>query len=148
MLDCKIPPILVLIITAGIVVGIPYIFPFYGIRSVVLSVLFIVLGVIIALLGVWEFRKSKTTLNPTTPKKSSRIVDTGLYRFSRNPMYLGMAFMLVGLIWGLGNYLSWLGFLAFMLYITHFQILPEEKTLKEIYGEPYNEYLTKVRRWL
>ena len=69
MLDCKIPPILVLIIAAGIVVGIPYIFPFYGIRSVVLSVLFIVLGVIVALLGVWEFRKSKTTLNPTTPKK-------------------------------------------------------------------------------
>ena len=56
--------------------------------------------------------------------------------------------MLVGLIWGLGNYLSWLGFLAFMLYITRFQILPEEKTLKEIYGEPYNQYLTKVRRWL
>ena len=75
-------------------------------------------------------------------------MDTGIYRFSRNPMYLGMAFMLVGLIWGLGNYLSWLGFLAFMLYITRFQILPEEKTLKEIYGEPYNEYLTKVRRWL
>ena len=143
MLDCKIPPVVVLIVSAGIVVGIPYIFPFYGIRSIGLCISFIVLGVIVAFSGVWEFRKSKTTLNPTTPKKSSRIVDTGIYRFSRNPMYLGM-----GLIWGLGNYLSWLGFLAFMLYITRFQILPEEKTLKEIYGEPYNEYLTKVRRWL
>jgi len=148
MLDCKIPPVVVLIVSASIVVGIPYIFPFYGIRSIGLCIFFIVMGVIVAFSGVWEFRKSKTTLNPTTPEKSSRIVDTGIYRFSRNPMYLGMAFMLVGLIWGLGNYLSWLGFLAFMLYITRFQILPEEKTLKEIYGEPYKEYLTKVRRWL
>lgn len=148
MLDCKIPPVVVLIVSAGIVVGIPYIFPFYGIRSIGLCIFFIVMGAIVAFSGVLEFRKSKTTLNPTTPEKSSRIVDTGIYRFSRNPMYLGMAFMLVGLIWGLGNYLSWLGFLAFMLYITCFQILPEEKTLKEIYGEPYKEYLTKVRRWL
>lgn len=148
MLDCKIPPVVVLIVSAGIVVGIPYIFPFYGIRSIGLCIFFIVMGAIVAFSGVLEFRKSKTTLNPTTPEKSSRIVDTGIYRFSRNPMYLGMAFMLVGLIWGLGNYLSWLGFLAFMLYITRFQILPEEKTLKEIYGEPYKEYLTKVRRWL
>lgn len=148
MLDCKIPPVVVLIVSAGTVVGIPYIFPFYGIRSIGLCIFFIVMGAIVAFSGVWEFRKSKTTLNPTTPEKSSRIVDTGIYRFSRNPMYLGMAFMLVGLIWGLGNYLSWLGFLAFMLYITRFQILPEEKTLKEIYGEPYKEYLTKVRRWL
>ena len=127
MLDCKIPPVVVLIVSASIVVGIPYIFPFYGIRSIGLCIFFIVLGVIVAFSGVWEFRRSKTTLNPTTPEKSSRIVDTGIYRFSRNPMYLGM---------------------AFMLYITRFQILPEEKTLKEIYGEPYKEYLTKVRRWL
>lgn len=148
MLDFKIPPVLVLTISAGFIVGIPYILPFYGIRSIWLCVCFIVSGIAIALSGVREFVKSKTTLNPTTPEKSSHIVDTGIYRFSRNPMYLGMVLILAGLVFAWGNYLSWLGVAGFVAYITHFQIVPEEKILKEIYGEEYKEYIRKVRRWL
>lgn len=148
MLDCKVPPVVVLIISAGIIVGVPYVFPFYGIRSIVLCVSFIVLGIVVALLGVWEFRKKKTTLNPTTPEKCTSIVDTGIFRFSRNPMYLGMSVGLIGLIFGFGNYFSWVGFLVFVVYITRFQIIPEENTLKELYGDPYKEYLKRVRRWL
>lgn len=148
MLDFKIPPVLVLTISAGFIVGIPYILPFYGIRSIWLCVCFIVPGIAIALSGVREFVKSKTTLNPTTPEKSSHIVDTGIYRFSRNPMYLGMVLILAGLVFAWGNYLSWLGVAGFVAYITHFQIVPEEKILKEIYGEEYKEYIRKVRRWL
>lgn len=148
MLDFKIPPVLVLTISAGFIMGIPYILPFYGIRSIWLCVCFIVPGIVIALSGVREFVKSKTTLNPTTPKKSSHIVNTGIYSFSRNPMYLGMALILAGLVFAWGNYLSWLGVVGFVAYITHFQIVPEEKILKEIYGEEYKEYIRKVRRWL
>lgn len=148
MLDLKIPPVLVLVVFAGIIVGIPYIFPVYEIKSIGLCVCFIVLGMTIALLGVWEFRKSKTTVNPATPERSCQIVDTGIYRFSRNPMYLGMTLALIGLVFAWGNCLSWLGIVGFVAYITRFQIVPEEKVLKEIYGERYREYLAKVRRWL
>ncbi len=63
-------------------------------------------------------------------------------------MYLGMALILAGLVFAWGNYLSWLGVVGFVAYITHFQIVPEEKILKEIYGEEYKEYIRKVRRWL
>ncbi|GIM54217.1 methyltransferase family protein [Capnocytophaga cynodegmi] len=148
MLDLKVPPVIVLVIFAGIIIGIPYIFPFYGVKSFGLCVLFVVLGVAIALSGVWEFRKLKTTVNPITPEKSSQIVDTGVYRFSRNPMYLGMAFVLIGLVFLWGNYLSWLGVVGFVIYITRFQIIPEEKILNEIFGENYRKYLKKTRRWL
>lgn len=148
MLDLKIPPLLVLVFFAGFIVGIPYLFPFYEIRSICLCVCFVVPGITIALLGVWEFRKSKTSVNPIVPRKSNKVVDTGIYRFSRNPMYLGMALMLVGLIFGWGNCLSWLGLVGFVAYITRFQIIPEERILKEIYGEKYQVYRTKVRRWL
>lgn len=148
MLDLKIPPVLVLIVFAGIIVGIPMIFPFYGIKSIGLCVFFITLGTAIALLGVWEFWKSKTTVNPTAPEKCGQIVDTGIYRFSRNPMYLGMALALIGPVFVWGNCLSLLGVAGFVAYITRFQIIPEEKILKEIYGKKYIAYLAKVRRWL
>ncbi|GAE23769.1 hypothetical protein JCM10003_3590 [Bacteroides pyogenes JCM 10003] len=82
MLDLKIPPVLVLIVFARIIVGIPCVFSFYMVRSMGLCVCFIVLGIAIALLGVWEFRKSKTTVNLSTPEKSRQIVDTGIYRLS------------------------------------------------------------------
>lgn len=148
MLDLKIPPVIVLAVFAGIIVGIPLVIPFYAVQSVGLCVFFILLGIIITLLGVWEFRKSKTTVNPTTPEKSSQIVNTGIYRFSRNPMYLGMALGLVGLTFGFGNHLSWLGVVGFVAYITQFQIIPEEKILKEVFGKNYINYLKRVRRWI
>ncbi|AEK24228.1 MULTISPECIES: methyltransferase family protein [Flavobacteriales] len=148
MLQLKIPPVIVLAVFASMIVAIPYIFPFDAFQSMGLCIFFIVLGAMIALSGVLEFRKLSTTVNPTTPEKSSRIVDTGIYRFSRNPMYLGMATVLVGLVFGFGNYFSWLAVVGFVVYITQFQILPEERVLKQIFGKPYEEYLTKVRRWL
>lgn len=148
MLDLKVPPVIVLIVFAGVIVGIPHFIPFYAIKSIGLCLFFIALGIAIALLGVWEFWKSKTTVNPTTPAKCCKIVDTGIYRFSRNPMYLGMVLVLLGLVFGWGNSLSWVGVVGYVAYITRFQIIPEEKVLKEIYGEIYIDYCGKVRRWL
>ncbi|GIZ14439.1 membrane protein [Capnocytophaga catalasegens] len=148
MLELKIPPVIVLAVFAGIIIGIPFVISFYAVQSIWLIAFFILLGVIIALSGVWEFRKSKTTVNPTTSEKSSQIVNTGIYRFSRNPMYLGMALGLVGLTFAFGNLFSWLGVIGFVIYITHFQIIPEEKILKEIFGKNYTDYLNQVRRWI
>lgn len=148
MMDLKIPPVIVLMIFAGIITAVSLTFPFHGIKSIPLCVIFIAAGLIIILLGIWEFKKFKTTVNPLLPEKSNRIVDTGIYRFSRNPMYLGMLFVLAGLVFGFGNSLSWAGVIGFAVYITKFQIIPEERTLKAFFGTDYEEYLRKVRRWI
>lgn len=148
MLDLKIPPVIVFVAFAGIIIGIPFVISFYAVQSIWLCGFFILLGIILALSGIWEFRKFKTTVNPTTPEKSSQVVNTGIYRFSRNPMYLGMALGLVGLTLGFGNHFSWLGVVGFIAYITQFQIIPEEKILKEIFGKNYIDYLKQVRRWI
>ncbi|ATA72383.1 hypothetical protein CGC49_03155 [Capnocytophaga sp. H4358] len=147
MLDLKIPPIVVLSIFSGVIISIPFVFPFYEVKSIWLSTIFIISGIVVALMGVWEFRRLKTTVNPTTPEKSSRMVSTGIYRFSRNPMYLGMAFGLVGLVFYFGNCLSWFGVAGFVAYITYFQIIPEEVVLKRIFGKSYEDYCQKTRRW-
>ncbi|NVK25135.1 MAG: isoprenylcysteine carboxylmethyltransferase family protein [Gammaproteobacteria bacterium] len=110
--------------------------------------IFALLGAAIAILGVLSFKQAKTTVNPTKPENSTSIVDTGVYRFTRNPMYLGMFLFLIGF----GFYLSSLPALIFSLlfvpYMTRFQILPEERVLSETFGNEYKSYQHRVRRWL
>lgn len=103
-------------------------------------------GVIAA--GVAAFKRARTTVNPLAPEQSSGIVSDGIYRFSRNPMYLGMALMLAGWAMWLGHIAAWLGVAGFAAYIHRFQILPEERILSEKFGEQYRSYCRKVRRWL
>ena len=94
------------------------------------------------------FMRSKTTVNPLTPARTSALVTRGVYRVTRNPMYLGMALVLLG--WGfyLNAWLALLGPVAFVAYITRFQILPEERVMAQHFGEAYTRYCARVRRWL
>ena len=94
------------------------------------------------------FRRHKTTVNPFTPAKSSSLVATGIYRYSRNPMYLGLFLALLG--WGayLGNWASALLLPAFVAYMNRFQIHPEERVLTESFGPQFLAYARSVRRWL
>ena len=102
-------------------------------------------------LDLWSlflFMKKKTTVNPMSPKNTSGLVVNGLYKISRNPMYVGMLIMLLG-------YAIWLGTLGpfilvplFYLVITEMQIKPEEKILESKFGQEYLEYKRKVKRWL
>lgn len=105
-------------------------------------------GVIVALLGVWAFRRARTTINPTTPEKASSVVTGGIYNYTRNPMYLGLASVLVGWAIWLSAPLLILGPVAFMLYMTRFQIIPEERVMTSKFGPDYDEYRKRVRRWL
>jgi protein-S-isoprenylcysteine O-methyltransferase Ste14 len=107
-----------------------------------------VAGVLVAVAGVVAFRKARTTVNPTTPQASSTIVSSGVYRWSRNPMYLGMAMALVGWAMYLSNVVAFLLVPAFMLYMNRFQIQPEERALEAKFGDPYRDYLRRVRRWI
>ena len=111
------------------------------------AIAFLIFGVAVSLLGVVSFRIAKTTVNPTKPQATSTLVSTGIYRFSRNPMYLGFLFALVGLAALLSNVLASLFVPAFMIYMNRFQIAPEERVLTEIFGSDFQSYKERVRRW-
>ncbi|RZI44258.1 isoprenylcysteine carboxylmethyltransferase family protein [Herbaspirillum sp. HC18] len=105
-------------------------------------------GGIVALAGVAAFRGAHTTVNPTTPEASSSVVTTGVYRWSRNPMYLGFLLFLVGWVLYLGNLGAALFLPLFVLYMNRYQIAPEERMLNQKFGSEYVNYTRRVRRWL
>ncbi|MEP0357093.1 MAG: isoprenylcysteine carboxylmethyltransferase family protein [Paraglaciecola sp.] len=105
-------------------------------------------GVFIAITGVWQFRQAKTTLDPHKPHNTNHLVSTGIYGFTRNPMYLGMALVLLAAILKLGDLLGLVNLPIFVLYLTYFQVKPEERAIEKRFGEEYNRYKSKVRRWL
>ena len=107
-----------------------------------------VFGVTVAILGVLAFRHAKTTVNPVAPEKASSVVTNGIYKYTRNPMYVGLTAVLVG--WAIRLSVPWvfLGPVAFMLYVTRFQIIPEERVMSSKFGRAYDDYRQRVRRWL
>lgn len=109
---------------------------------------FLLAGLALALAGVKEFITHHTTINPLEPRKTSYLVMSGVFQLTRNPMYLGMLIVLLG--WGdlLDNFLGFSGALVFFLYMTAFQIKPEEDIMLNKFGEPYRQYCQSVRRWL
>ena len=113
-----------------------------------LVVLFVIFGVSTVIAGILAFRKSQTTVNPSKPELATSLVTTGIYRWTRNPMYMGMCFVLIA--WGV--FLSSLPAIAlvfgFVLYMSRFQIAPEEAVLLKMFGEKFATYKNQVRRWL
>ena len=106
------------------------------------------LGLALLLISGRLFFKAGTTVLPYKPENTSKLVISGVYRRSRNPMYLAMLLMLSG--WGvfLGQWPALAGLPLFMLYMTRFQIIPEERALAALFGEEYREYTRRVRRWI
>ncbi|EAQ97357.1 methyltransferase family protein [Congregibacter litoralis] len=113
-----------------------------------LSALALTFGIVIALLGVKAFRQAGTTVDPRYPERSSELVVIGVYKITRNPMYLGMLLVLIA--WGLylGSGLSLLVALGFLTYMTRFQIVPEERFMAQRFGDDFVKYRRSVRRWL
>jgi protein-S-isoprenylcysteine O-methyltransferase Ste14 len=105
-------------------------------------------GFAIALAGLFEFRRAKTTVNPLTPEAATAIVTSGIYRWSRNPMYVGLLLALIG--WGvwLSHLLAFALLPFFILYMNRFQIEPEERALSAKVGGLFRDYQRSVRRWL
>jgi protein-S-isoprenylcysteine O-methyltransferase Ste14 len=106
------------------------------------------LGVICSVLGVVSFRRARTTVNPLTPEATTALVASGIYRFTRNPMYLGFLFLLGAEIIWLANPFALPVVPAFILYLNRFQIVPEERALRARFGTEFNAYATQVRRWI
>lgn len=149
--ELRIPPVVVLLLTAlamylarGAAPSFAFTAPFA--RPVAWAAL--ALGVGCATAGAAAFQRAGTTLSPTNPGEASALVREGIYRHTRNPMYLGMLLVLTA--WGLwlGHWLSLALVSAFVLYMNRFQIGVEERILEEKFGAAYVQYKAEVRRWL
>ncbi len=105
------------------------------------------LGVLVILISVIQFFITKTTVDPLNPKKTSNLVTNGVYKFTRNPMYLGMLLFLLAFGLKLGNAFNTLIAAGFVSYMNRFQIKPEEEVLREMFGKEYNIYCKLTRRW-
>ena len=114
----------------------------------IFALIFLIIAVIIIILSMYKFRKIKTTISPLRPNKTSSLVKSGIYEYTRNPMYLGLLLMLFSIALFLKNFISFLIIPLFILFITKNQILPEEEALENIFGEEYKNYKKKVRRWI
>lgn len=106
------------------------------------------LGFAIAIAGVVGFRKARTTVNPLNPSKATSLVTAGIYRYTRNPMYLGMLLVTIAFAVSLSSYWSFIGVVVFALYITRFQIVPEERAMRELFGAEFTQYCSQTSRWL
>jgi len=119
----------------------------FGVRLVVALAL-VVIGQSIGISGIVSFRRARTTINPVKPSAASSLVTSGVYRVTRNPMYLGLLVTLVAWAVFLSNLVALLAAPLFVLYINRFQINPEERVLSSLFGAEYAVYKEKVRRWL
>ena len=150
-LELKIPPVLITSLFALLMWLVSRLTPAVPI-SPVLKIIFLLvftgLAAYVGLAAVASFRKANTTVNPLTPESISSLVVSGIFKRTRNPMYLALLLALTG--WGLylANIFSLLVVIGFVMYINRFQIQPEERTLKEKFGPEFHDYEKQVRRWI
>jgi protein-S-isoprenylcysteine O-methyltransferase Ste14 len=149
-LEKKIPPPLVGLLIAALMWGLAAWPPAdllpSGIR-VPLAAALAVAGVGFDVLGLVAFRRHRTTVNPLRPERASALVTCGVYRITRNPMYVGLALLLTAWAVHLSALWAFGGPVMFVAYINRFQIAPEERVLEAKFSE-YRAYATRVRRWL
>ena len=142
------PPIVTLFFGLCIYLSRPY-FPEFNVSILgYLSTFSFLVGIIVFATAVSSFKKQKTTVNPISIEKASSLVVNGVFKYSRNPMYLGMSFILLGLVFKF-NVIGGLLFTSmFMLFITIFQIKPEEAAMEKLFDQEWKDYTKNVRRWL
>ncbi len=146
----KIPPAVVFLIFGGLMYLLAEFLPvgyfdFFGRPYLMIGLS--ALALIIAAIALLQFFGAKTTVDPTHPAKAVKLVETGIYAYTRNPMYLALLMLL--LAWGiwLGNAFNTLLAAGFVAYMNHFQIVPEERALLQVFGKDYKQYCLLVRRW-
>lgn len=150
-LEHRIPPPLVFALVGvamWLVRGVTVRIPMDALARGSVAGLLALVGIALGLAGATAFRRAHTTIDPHRPEAVSALVVGGIYRFTRNPMYLGLATILFGWAVYLAAPLAFIGPVLFALYITRFQIIPEERALAAKFGPAYAAYRQRVRRWL
>jgi len=147
--DLKIPPVVTSAVTAIGMWFVSRTLPTFALAPLrVVAVAMGIAGVMVTGSALLSFRRARTTVNPMQPSSASSLVTSGIYRYTRNPMYLGMLFVLVGWALYLANVLAFLFLPAFILYMNRFQIEPEERAMTALFGQEFLEYASRVRRWI
>lgn len=148
-LELKVPPALSFMVTALLMWFSAACFPAWqtGWFLCLLGWLIFALGVLCCVLGVLTFLVYKTTPDPRDPHQSRTLVCQGIYAYSRNPMYLGFVLLLASLMLWLGSPLLVFYIMAFVWFLTRYQIEPEERILGYRFGQTYQDYLYRVPRW-
>ena len=146
----RLPPALIFLIFAGLMYLLSKFLPvghfdFFG-RMILLKSL-IVIALLIGIIALIQFGLKKTTINPAKPDDTSSLITSGLYDYSRNPMYLALLLVLLALGLYLQNAFNTLLVGGFVYYMNRFQIIPEEEVLSKKFGQEYKLYLKAVRRW-
>lgn len=150
-LELKVLPPIVALLVAAAMWGISLStsrFEIAGMTRYIAVFTIVVVGVAFAASGVLAFRRARTTLDPAKPDDATSLVSSGVFRLTRNPMYLGVSIVLLAWALFLSSAWAFLGPVAFVLYISRFQIAPEERALAKRFGPAFAEYQTRVRRWL
>lgn len=146
----RIPPPIVMLIFACLMYVLNRFLPFgnfefFGRNE--LATLLISLAFIVMALAIFQFLKAKTTTNPINLTKTSSLVTSGIFKYTRNPMYLGMLLILLAFGLKLGNAFNTLLAAGFVYFMNHFQIENEEKALTELFNKEYTMYCKATRRW-
>lgn len=151
MLEKRIPPLLLVVIFGTAMWAIASFTPRLGVDGTLLAMVagaMCVAGALFAVAGVVAFRQAQTTVDPRKPEASSALVRSGVYRYSRNPMYVGFALWLLAWAVFLDSGWALLGLVGFVFYMNRFQIAPEERALREQFGDTFRDYEQRVGRWL
>lgn len=151
-LELKVPPVVLLVLAAGLMRWLASLtFPPLPLPAAVRLTLAFALGLAglgIGLAGIVAFRRARTTVDPLHPEAATSLVSGGIYRHTRNPMYLGMLLLLAGWAAWLAAPAALLGLPVFVLCINRLQIVPEERALSARFGTAFESYRSRVRRWL
>ena len=146
-LENKIPPLIIVVFFLALIFLLKnFLEVFTFSYQVYISFFFLCLAASFCLTSIIEFRKHKTTLNPLMPEESTALVTTGIFKFSRNPMYLSLLNLLIAFSIYLGSFLGLIIIPLFVVYINLFQIKPEEKAMLKLYGKEFENYCSNVRR--
>ena len=150
-LALKVPPVPLVVIVAALMWAISSAVPaldFYLPAKSLSAVSLPLIGAVVCLAGVVSFHRAKTTVNPMKPDSASSLVVSGIYKYTRNPMYLGFLLVLLGWAAFLSNLAALALLPAFVAYMNRFQIRPEERVLASLFPNDYPAYRAKVRRWI
>lgn len=149
-LELKIPPVVLVVVFALAMWLLALWLPPVALPALwgqVLAGVLAAAGIAVALAGVLAFRRANTTVDPRVPQQTSSLVIRGIYRYSRNPMYLGFLLLLAALASYLMSAAAMVLLPLFVLYMNRWQIAPEERHLLQKFGAEYQAYTKQVRRW-
>ena len=145
----KFPPPLVALTFGFLINYTKNIFPKIEVKNeFIFGSFMIISGLIIILSAIILFKKYQTTITPLNPSNATKLITDGIYKFSRNPMYLGLLLVLLGISIILNPTGGFILIPLFILYLNLFQIIPEENAMVDLVKDEFLEYKKNVRRWI